>query len=71
MAGSLPFFLFLKMKNELKDRHFVAVEDIQCQSRMVLDTLEEGDFQRAFQGPVPHSIGQPTNGNSYQVLGLG
>ena len=43
------FFLFPKMKFKLKGRRFDTVEEIQLASQMVLNTLEEQDFQAAFQ----------------------
>lgn len=43
------FFLFPKMKMRLKGRRFETVEEIQQESQMVLDSLEEEDFQGAFQ----------------------
>jgi len=43
------FFLFPKMKLELKGRRFDTIEGIQAESQRVLDTLIEKDFQEAFQ----------------------
>jgi len=43
------FFLFLKMKLQLKGRRFDRVEEIQRESQNVLGTLREQDFQPAFQ----------------------
>jgi len=43
------FFLFPKMKLQLKGRHFDRVEEIQRESQNVLGTLREQDFQHAFQ----------------------
>jgi hypothetical protein len=42
------FFLFSKMKLELKGCQFDTVEDIQVKSQTVLDTVTEKDFQEAF-----------------------
>jgi histone-lysine N-methyltransferase SETMAR len=43
------FFLFPKMKLQLKGCRFARVEEIQRESRNVPGTLQEQDFQRAFQ----------------------
>jgi hypothetical protein len=43
------FFLFPKMKLKLKGRRFDTIEEIQTESRRVLDTLTEKDFQEAFK----------------------
>jgi len=43
------FFLFPKMKLQLKGRRFDIVEEIQRESQNVLRTLREQDFQHAFQ----------------------
>jgi hypothetical protein len=43
------FFLFLKMKLQLKGRCFDRVEEIQQESQNVIGTLQEQDFQHAFQ----------------------
>jgi len=43
------FFLFLKMKLQLKGHRFNRVEEIQWESQNVLGTLREQDFQHAFQ----------------------
>uniref|UniRef100_A0A3Q1ERN1 Mos1 transposase HTH domain-containing protein n=1 Tax=Acanthochromis polyacanthus TaxID=80966 RepID=A0A3Q1ERN1_9TELE len=43
------FFLFPKMKLKLKCYHCETVEEIQNASQLVLDTLKQRDFQRAFQ----------------------
>ena len=43
------FFLFPKMKLNLKGRRFGTIEEIQAESQRVLDTLIEKDFQEAFQ----------------------
>jgi hypothetical protein len=43
------FFLFPKMKLELKGRRFDTIDDIQSESQGVLDMLTEMDFQKAFQ----------------------
>ena len=41
----LPFFLFPKIKFQLKNRRFDIVEEIQREAQMVLNTLKEPDFQ--------------------------
>ena len=46
---SLYFFLFPKMKLKLKGRRFNTLEEIQCESQKVLDTLGEQDFQNALR----------------------
>ena len=43
------FFLFLKMKLQLKGRRFHRVEKIQWESHNVLGMLREQDFQHEFQ----------------------
>jgi len=43
------FFLFLKMKLQLKGHRLDRVEEIQQESQNVLGTLREQDFQHAFQ----------------------
>jgi hypothetical protein len=43
------FFLFPKMKLNLKGRRFDTIEGIQAESRRVLDSLTEKNFQEAFQ----------------------
>jgi hypothetical protein len=43
------FFLFPKMKLNLKGRRFDNIEEIQAESHRVLDTLIEKDFQEVFQ----------------------
>jgi len=43
------FFLFPKMKLQLKGRRFDTVEEIQQESQNVLGRLREQDFQHAFQ----------------------
>ena len=43
------FFLFPKMKLQLKGRRFDTVEEIQRESQNVLGRLREQDFQHAFQ----------------------
>lgn len=43
------FFLFPKMKSKLKGRRFDTIEEIQRSSQEVLNTLQEQDFQQAFQ----------------------
>jgi hypothetical protein len=43
------FFLFQKMKLQLKGRCFHRVEEIQRESQYVLGMLREQDFQHVFQ----------------------
>lgn len=43
------FFLFPKLKMRLKGRRFNTVEEIQCESQMLLNTIHESDFHSAFQ----------------------
>jgi hypothetical protein len=43
------FFLFPKMKLQLKGRRFDRLEEIQQESQNVLGTLRKQDFQHAFQ----------------------
>jgi hypothetical protein len=39
------FFLFPKMKIQLKGRRFETIEEIQAESQVVLDRLTKKDFQ--------------------------
>jgi hypothetical protein len=43
------FFLFPKMKLNLKGHRFDTIEEIQAEWQRVLDALTEKDFQEAFQ----------------------
>jgi transposase len=43
------FFLFTKIKLQLKGRRFSRVEEIQRKSQNVLGTLQEQNFKHAFQ----------------------
>jgi hypothetical protein len=43
------FFIFPKMKLNLKGRWFDTIDEIQAESERVLDTLTIKDFQEAFQ----------------------
>ncbi|PNF17611.1 hypothetical protein B7P43_G13712 [Cryptotermes secundus] len=43
------FFLFPKMKIKLKGRRFDTVEEIQAETKTVLNTLTKKDFQDAFE----------------------
>jgi len=43
------FFLFPKMKLQLRGRRFDGLEDIQQEAQTVLGKLREQDFQHAFQ----------------------
>ncbi|KDR24018.1 hypothetical protein L798_08750, partial [Zootermopsis nevadensis] len=43
------FFLFPKMKFQLKGIRFETIEEIQAESQMVLDRLTKKDFQGCFQ----------------------
>jgi hypothetical protein len=43
------FFLFSKIKLKFKGRQFDTIEEIQAESKRVLVTLTEKDFQEAFQ----------------------
>jgi len=47
--ASCDFFLFQKMKLQLKGRRFDRVQEMQRESQNVLGTLREQDFQHAFQ----------------------
>lgn len=47
--ASCDFFLFPKLKIKMKSRRFVSVEDIQTESRAVMNTLTKKDFQDAFK----------------------
>jgi hypothetical protein len=43
------FFLFPKMKMQLKGRRFHSVADIQRESQKVMDSLTQNDFEAALQ----------------------
>jgi hypothetical protein len=43
------FFLFPKMKLNLKGRRFDTIEEIHAESPRVLGTLTEKNFQETFQ----------------------
>jgi hypothetical protein len=43
------FFLFLKMKMQLKSRHFHTTAEIQHESQKVMDLLIQNDFEATFQ----------------------
>jgi hypothetical protein len=43
------FFLFSKMKMQLKGRRFHSAADIQRESQKVMDSLTQNDFEAAFQ----------------------
>jgi hypothetical protein len=43
------FFLFPKMKMQLKGRRFHSAADIQQESQKALDSLTQNDFEAAFQ----------------------
>jgi hypothetical protein len=44
------FFLFPKIKLNLKGRRFDSIEEIQTESQRVLDTVTGKDLQEAFEG---------------------
>jgi hypothetical protein len=45
-----PYFsLFLRLKIKLKGRHFDTIEGIEAESRSVLNTLTDRDFQDAYK----------------------
>jgi hypothetical protein len=43
------FFLFPKIKTQLKGRRFHSVGDIQRESQKVMDSLTQNDFKATFQ----------------------
>jgi transposase len=43
------FFLFPKMKIQLKGRHFHTVAEIQCESHKVMGSHTQNDFEATFQ----------------------
>jgi len=43
------FFVFPKMKMKLKGRRFQTLEEIQAESQVVLNTLQENYFQECFK----------------------
>jgi hypothetical protein len=44
-----PTFLFPRLKVRQKDRHFDTTEVMEAESKAVLNTLREHDFQDAFK----------------------
>jgi len=62
------FFLFSKLKVELKGRRFRTVEEIQAESQAVLNTLWENDFQECFKNWQRHwDRFQASEGDYYEV----
>ena len=49
VLGPCDFFLFPKLKNVLKERHSVTLEDIQKTVMDILKTIPFEDFQRCYQ----------------------
>ena len=47
--ASCDFFLFPKLKLQMKGRRFATIEEIQEESQWVLDTVPKTDFQGCFQ----------------------
>jgi predicted acetyltransferase len=43
------FFLFPKLKMQLKGCHFHTIVEIHCESQKVMDLLTQNDFEAAFQ----------------------
>jgi transposase len=43
------FFLFPKMKMQLKGGRFHTTAEIQCELQKVMDSLTQNDFEAAFQ----------------------
>ena len=43
------FYVFLKMKLQLKGQRFVSIEEVQAESQQVLNTLTPADFTECFQ----------------------
>jgi hypothetical protein len=43
------FSPFSRVKIKLKGRHFIAVEVIEAESQVMMDTVTEHDFQSAFK----------------------
>jgi predicted acetyltransferase len=43
------FFLFPKMKMQLKGRRLHSIADIQCELQKVMDLLTQNDIEAAFQ----------------------
>jgi len=48
------FFLFPKLKLQMKGRRFDTIEEIQGESQRVLDTIPKRDFQECFQAWQKH-----------------
>jgi hypothetical protein len=64
------FFLFLKLKFQLKDRHFETVDDIQ---KVVTDqprALPHEDFQHCYLEWELHRRYMPSQGNCFEVDGV-
>jgi hypothetical protein len=43
------FSLFIRLKIKLKGRHFDTIEVTEAESKPMLNTLTERDFQKAFK----------------------
>jgi len=43
------FYVFPKMKLQLKGRRFASIEEVQAESQQVLNTLMPADFTECFQ----------------------
>jgi hypothetical protein len=66
------FALFPKLKMKLKEQCFETVSDIQREPQVVLDSIKENDFHRAFvvrkkrRDCCIHSHGDYSEGNGSQ-----
>jgi len=43
------FYVFPKIKLQLKGRYFISIEEIQAESQQVLNTLTPADISECFQ----------------------
>ena len=43
------FYMFPKIKHQLKGRHFVSIEEVRAKSQQVLNMLTLADFNECFQ----------------------
>ncbi|PNF27115.1 hypothetical protein B7P43_G08562, partial [Cryptotermes secundus] len=51
---SITFFMFQKIKEILKGRHFDDIDDIRSNRRAVLQTIPQNTFQNCFKGWTRH-----------------
>jgi hypothetical protein len=55
--ASSDFFLFPKIKEILKGRHFDDIDDIRNNTKAALKALQQNQFQNCFEGGLGTGIG--------------